>query len=730
MNKKIIIILLAILTILLSACNKQEELYDQTKVIFDFNGGTYCYEASFNIDKYETQLSSYDNVIVLEKNNIDESKLNFDRIFLSKTDKTNIYEIVGILVSNESWAKGPKEYDYVIVSTSECINKDNYKEFFKVAKSFNSIGKYLKLEKNINDINNNAKVYLSVDEALGFSEVMSDSYIEFKDAYKNAYNFIGWFDSNGNKVTGFDFEGKKEYVVRAMYEAINYTISYNTNGGVINDKIESYTFESDNLRLPVDVKKDDYVFDGWYLDTNYQSEKIEYINKGTYGNMDLYAKWVTEEVSVLSNQGRVEKAIEEVNKYFDSLNEVESDIILPLNEELTSVKISWESNNKNILDDNGVYHRDYKDTKVTYKATFTYLDYTKDVTFEVLAKGYKDISKNAIASSYIYRNYGNLVDNFFDTLDIITCAFTIANANANLNGTSYFDQCRKLIIPKAHEKGCYVIMSIAPESDWETIANPNNNLVDKFADNIVNAINTYGFDGVDIDWECPSSTQKSWFTSLVKKVNEKVKRNNPNHLVTAAIGGGQWQPPMYEMDKSAQYLDFINMMTYGMCSSDGYYHNSLYANTSYNDSVNKVGRTMNSCSIQESIDIYLRYNVPKRKIIVGLAFYGMKQERTYNESTKTYSNWKKAGSVYYTNIKNNYLNNANYKYVYDTRCGVPYIISKDGLEFITFDDPRGVKEKCNYTLTYGLGGVTFWEYGCDTTGDLVSAIQEAFNGKK
>ena len=88
-------------------------------------------------------------------------------------------------------------------------------------------------------------------------------------------------------------------------------------------------------------------------------------------------------------------------------------------------------------------------------------------------------------------------------------------------------------------------------------------------------INLYGFDGVDIDWETPLSEEATSFTNMMRVIYEKVKANNPNHLVTAAIAGGMWQPPRYDLVNSHQYLDYINMMTYGMVSNNGYYQNAL-----------------------------------------------------------------------------------------------------------------------------------------------------------
>ena len=196
-----------------------------------------------------------------------------------------------------------------------------------------------------------------------------------------------------------------------------------------------------------------------------------------------------------------------------------------------------------------------------------------------------------------------------------------------------------------------------------------------------------------------------------------VKANNPNHLVTAAITGGMWQPPRYDLPNSIQYLDFVNVMTYGMTSNSGYYQNALYPSSAFNNSTFGVGRTLNSCSIEESVDVFNDLSVPSSKLIFGLAFYGMRQ-------TNDNGTWSSAGSIHYTTIKNTILTNSDYIYVYDSKAQVPYIISKDGKTFISYDDPTSVLAKSKYVLDNNLAGLMFWEYGTDLTGDLVHAMNQ------
>ena len=45
-----------------------------------------------------------------------------------------------------------------------------------------------------------------------------------------------------------------------------------------------------------------------------------------------------------------------------------------------------------------------------------------------------------------------------------------------------------------------------------------------------------------------------------------------------------------------------------------------------NTLTNKVGKTLTSCSIDESVEIFNEYGVPSSKIIPGVGFYSIKQK--------------------------------------------------------------------------------------------------------
>jgi chitinase len=540
--------------------------------------------------------------------------------------------------------------------------------------------------------------------------VEEGSSISLPISQREGYSFLGWMliDGDDAEIINDPFEPNSNVTLYAKWMINQYTISFETNeGSVINPITQDY---NTLLILPDDPIKENYTFGGWFIDSELTNAFTSMSIPAD--DITIYAKWIAIDWS-------------DVEFYLDNLipNDLSGDIVLPIS--YNDYLISWESSNPEIISNEGGYYRPYQVTLVSLSAFITLDIHSSIRTYDIEVAGYKSLAA-PLTSSYIYRDYHLVQDSFFETLDIINCAFITANSAGTLSGANVLNNINTYIMPKARENGNWVIFSIAPDSDWSAIASSSAR-INTFANNIVAMINTYGFDGVDIDWETPTSQEATSFTEMMRVIYTKVKENNPNHLVTAAIAGGMWQPPRYDLTNSHQYLDYINMMTYGMVSNNGYYQNALNKSTTFNNPLNSAGKTLTSCSIAESISIYHTYGIPNSKIIVGVAFYGIKQTRTYDSTTQTWSAWVNAGSVSYTYIVNNYLSNSSYKYYYDVIAGVPYILKTDGTVFISYDNPRSIAEKSEFIIDNGLAGMMYWENGLDLTGALLLAMQAGLN---
>lgn len=100
---------------------------------------------------------------------------------------------------------------------------------------------------------------------------------------KTGYTFSGWDYNFSQKIY-------KDTTITALWNPINYTITYNLGGGTNSeDNPSAYTIESKiTLNNPT---KEDFYFAGWYGEKTFENQ-VTQIEKGTTGNLTLYAKWL------------------------------------------------------------------------------------------------------------------------------------------------------------------------------------------------------------------------------------------------------------------------------------------------------------------------------------------------------------------------------------------------------------------------------------------------------
>ena len=247
----------------------------------------------------------------------------------------------------------------------------------------------------------------------------------------------------------------------------------------------------------------------------------------------------------------------------------------------------------------------------------------------------------------------------------------------------------------------------------------------KFAESVLSILQEYHFDGVDIDWEYPGyetgrdvTIDRPNFTLMMQELKNTLKKANPEYLITAAIPGGKYGYTRYELNKLNNILDYVHLMTYDLqASGQATHHSALYSGTGTPHG-----------SAKQTVDLFASQGVSKKKLVVGIAFYGRKFNTSkYNVgSTSATTN---APSITYTDIYNNYLlkiqnGSTTIKRYWDETSMAPYIYDSSTRVWITYDDPESIKAKCEYVKNNNLGGVMFWDYGEDQTYQLIYAIHD------
>ncbi|ONI78303.1 glycoside hydrolase family 18 [Kribbella sp. ALI-6-A] len=265
----------------------------------------------------------------------------------------------------------------------------------------------------------------------------------------------------------------------------------------------------------------------------------------------------------------------------------------------------------------------------------------------------------------------------YSKLTHINYAFALPNSNGTLQAIENTAKLTQLV-SKGHAAGVRVSLAIGgwnngDDTAFEVLA-ANSGSRTTFVNSVVNVVNQYNLDGVDIDWEYPDTTAEgNNFTALMQQLSTAM--HSRGKLLTAAVvsEGGTAdgvQPAVFG------YVDWLNIMAY-----DG---GSPHAN--YDWSINAA-------------NFWKNRGLPKAKTVLGVPFYSRPNYTTYRDIVAMNPNNANIDCVTINGTQNCYN-------------GVPTI-----------------KRKTQWAVA-NAGGIMNWELSQDATGSasLVSAIFDAAGG--
>ena len=249
---------------------------------------------------------------------------------------------------------------------------------------------------------------------------------------------------------------------------------------------------------------------------------------------------------------------------------------------------------------------------------------------------------------------------------------------------------------------------------------------ESFAKTSLAILEKWDFDGVDIDWEYPSSDQagiaygpqdKVNYTLLLQELRDTFDNasGGKKYLLTSAVGGEQYFIDGTEMEKVVKILDFVNLMTYdlrGGFTDVAGHHASLGKQTGQEDG---------PCGMR-TVEIFHKAGVPYNKMVLGAAFYGRKWAGIKTQDCNGLG--QKAATKGVDRIDFDLQNEEvakqyGYTLYHDDQAKAPFYFN--GTEFISFEDRASIKAKCDFVKEKGLAGMMYWEYGDDRLFDEMAA---------
>jgi chitinase len=220
-----------------------------------------------------------------------------------------------------------------------------------------------------------------------------------------------------------------------------------------------------------------------------------------------------------------------------------------------------------------------------------------------------------------------------------------------------------------------------------------------FAIDCQRVIEEFGLDGVDLDWEFPTSSMANIssspddtgnFTLLMFEIRKIIGKDK---ILTLASNAGAGYIDFKAIEP---VVDFVNIMTYDMGSAPKH-HASLYRS---DNSGWKTG--------DESVSAHIEAGFPVNKLTLGIPFYG--------RGNKEFGNF---------NDYKNIIALSGFTEKWDDISKTPYLVNDKGDIVCSFENPRSIKIKCEYLRSKGMLGAMYWDYdGDDENGTLRKAVYE------
>ncbi|MBR1468640.1 MAG: glycoside hydrolase family 18 protein [Prevotella sp.] len=216
-----------------------------------------------------------------------------------------------------------------------------------------------------------------------------------------------------------------------------------------------------------------------------------------------------------------------------------------------------------------------------------------------------------------------------------------------------------------------------------------------FARDCKRVVDEYGFDGIDIDWEYPTSDEAGIscspddtdnFTLLMRDIRAAIGKQKL--LTIATIADAKY----IDFRACMKYLDFVNIMAYDVANPPKH-HTTLYRSA-------LSGRI----TVEEAVQAHLKAGVPRQKLTLGMPLYGR------GASNKVLGNFVKTGET-----------GGQYKRMWDDVGKVPYLADDEGKLVLAYDSPVSLAWKCRYIKEQGLLGAMYWE--CTEDNDQLEGMR-------
>jgi chitinase len=291
----------------------------------------------------------------------------------------------------------------------------------------------------------------------------------------------------------------------------------------------------------------------------------------------------------------------------------------------------------------------------------------------------------------------------------------MVNGDGTLNLSSYqVSSTAAALVSAAHANNVKALIDIY-QNGSTYLQQAVNCCLSTLVTNIMTVVNTYGYDGVDIDWEpFDGSTNGSAMTALAQALRLALG----SRLLTVNMEDSTWWAAN---QSNYSYFDRLSAMTYSM--SGAWPHNGplWYAAALHCTGLDSVYLCVDTLKT-----IWLNAGVPANKLNLGLPFYGDKWSGGVLASDPAQGisgprqTWQTGhGPTWTESIDYNAIVPmiTQQNYTWDSSAVVPYInyigTTPSAYWYLTYENPQSIQAKVQYIIAQNLGGWIIYHLGMD-----------------
>jgi GH18 family chitinase len=234
-----------------------------------------------------------------------------------------------------------------------------------------------------------------------------------------------------------------------------------------------------------------------------------------------------------------------------------------------------------------------------------------------------------------------------------------------------------------------------------------------FISSLSQFLQTYGFDGVDLDWEYPSADDRGGVKADKVNLNTFLKELKQafggRYGISITLPASYWYLQGFDVKTIQYYVDWMNVMSYDIHGvwDQGNVHTGPY-----------VRPHTNITEIEEGLDLLWRAGVDSSKVVLGLGWYGrsftlanpacstpngiciFSQGGNPGECTNS------AGTLTNSEI-NRIISRAGVTKGFDKKAAVKWITWNTN-QWVSYDDGETMQLKVAFANSRCLGGKMVW----------------------